>query len=377
VSDTSASDRTERATPRRLEKAREEGQVVRAHGMAGAAVLVAGAVVLLVGGTKIIELLKVSLRSGLSIGPEPTRDPARFAEAAMAVLHPGFSALAPFLLLMMAVAFISDLLIGGWVFSFKPLMPDFSRVSPAKGFGRLFSTPSLAEIVKALVKTTVIGAVAYWMVKSRLASFVHVAAETWPYAAHDVAALAMNVFLILAVSLAAVTVLEVPYQVWQYRDHMKMTRQDIRDEHRETDGSPETKRRIRSLRQKLASGRMITEVQRADVVITNPEHYSAALKYDSERMVAPRLVAKGSGLIALKIREVAAEHNVPIIEAPPLTRAINKYVGLGDEIPTGLYAAVAEVLAYVYGLRAARDAGRSAPNPPRDDRFRPPSDYDA
>ena len=369
MSDTSAADRTEQATPRRLQKAREEGQVVRAHGMAGAFVL-------MVGGARVIELLELSLRSGLSIGPEPTRDPARFAQAAMAVVQPGFTGLVPFLLMMMGVAFLSDLLIGGWVFSFKPLLPDFSRVNPVKGLGRLFSTPSLAEIVKALVKTTVIGAVAYWLVKSRLASFLHVAAETWPYAAHDVAALAMNVFLILSVSLAAVTVLEVPYQVWQHRDHMKMTRQDIRDEHRETDGSPETRRRIRGLRQKLARARMITEVQRADVVITNPEHYSTALKYDSERMVAPRLVAKGSGLIALKIREVAAEHGVPIIEAPPLTRAINKYVELGDEIPTGLYAAVAEVLAYVYGLRAARDAGRPAPNPPRDDRFQPPPDYD-
>lgn len=376
MSDTSAADRTESATPRRLEKAREEGQVVRAHGMAGAAVLLAGAFVLMVGGTKLIELLKLTLRAGLSIGSEPSHDPARFAEAAMAVVRPGFAALVPFLLLMMAVAFLSDLLIGGWVFSFKPLLPDFSRVSPAKGFGRLFSIPSLAEIVKALVKTAVIGTVAYWMVKSRLASFVHVAAETWPYAAHDVAALAMNVFLILAVSLASVTVLEVPYQVWQYRDHMKMSRQEIRDEHKETDGSPETRRRIRGMRQKLARARMITEVQRADVVITNPEHYSAALKYDLERMVAPRLVAKGTGLIALKIREVAAEHGVPIIEAPPLTRAINKYVELGDEIPTGLYGAVAEVLAYVYGLRAARDTGRPVPNPPRDDRFQPPPDYD-
>jgi flagellar biosynthesis protein FlhB len=169
----------------------------------------------------------------------------------------------------------------------------------------------------------------------------------------------------------------VPYQVWQYRDRFKMSRQEVRDEHRETDGSPETRRRIRGIRQKLARARMIVAVESADVVITNPEHYSAALKYDAERMLAPRLVAKGAGLIALRIREVAADHGVPIIEAPPLTRAINKYVELGDEIPTALYGAVAEVLAYVYSLNAARDMGRPPPNAPAGDRFQPPPGFDA
>jgi flagellar biosynthetic protein FlhB len=294
----------------------------------------------------------------------------------MAIVRPGFSVLGPYLLLMMAIAFVTDLLIGGWVFSWKPLMPDFSRVSPAQGFGRLFSQAAFAEIVKTLLKTVVVALVAYWLVKARLDSFVHIAAETWPFAAHQVAGLTMNIFLVLAGSLAAVTVLEVPYQVYQYKQKMRMTRQQTRDEQRETDGSPETRRRIRGLRQKLARARMITEVQRADVVITNPEHYSAALKYDSARMLAPRLVAKGAGLVALRIREVAAEHDVPIIEAPPLTRAINKYVDLGGEIPTGLYGAVAEVLAYVYSLRAARDSGRPPPSQPGGESFQPPSDYE-
>jgi flagellar biosynthetic protein FlhB len=155
-----------------------------------------------------------------------------------------------------------------------------------------------------------------------------------------------------------------------------MSRQEVKDERREMDGNPETRRRIRGIQQKLARARMIVAVESADVVITNPEHYSAALKYDAQRMIAPRLVAKGSGLIALRIREVAAEHGVPIIEAPPLTRAINKYVDLGGEIPTGLYGAVAEVLAYVYSLNAARDTGRPAPSLPGGDRFQPPAEYD-
>ncbi|HVC53093.1 MAG TPA: flagellar biosynthesis protein FlhB [Stellaceae bacterium] len=378
MSDTHGSEgRTEQATPRRLEKAREEGQIIRAHSVAGAAVLVAGAFVLLIGGSKLVALLETSLRSGLSLAPEPMREPSRLLEAAGDVLRPGFAALAPFLLLMAAVAFVTDLAIGGWIFTPQPLMPKADRINPISGFGRLFSSDAAAEIVKALVKTAVIGAVAYWLVRARLDRFLHVAAETWPFALQQVAALIANILLVLAVALALVTALEVPYQIWSFRRRLRMSHQDIKDEHRETDGNPQTRRRIRSLRLKLARARMMTEVPKADVVVTNPQHYAAALSYDENRMRAPRLVAKGTGLVALRIRELAAEHGVPIIEAPPLTRAICRYVELGSEIPTGLYGAVAEVLAYVYRLRAARTAGRPSPTAPQDGRFEPPAEFDA
>jgi flagellar biosynthetic protein FlhB len=187
----------------------------------------------------------------------------------------------------------------------------------------------------------------------------------------------VDVFVILAGSLAVVTLFEVPYQVWQHRDRLKMTRQDLKDELRDQEGSPQTRRRIRALRAKLARGRMMSEVPKATVVIVNPEHFAAALSYRDDRMRAPRLVAKGTGLTALRIRAVAGEHGVPVLEAPPLARSINRYVDLGDEIPTGLYAAVAEVLAYVYRLRAARDDGASPPPLPTDGRFTPPEEFDA
>jgi flagellar biosynthetic protein FlhB len=174
--------------------------------------------------------------------------------------------------------------------------------------------------------------------------------------------------------LIGVAILEVPYQVWAHRDRLRMTRQDIKDEMRELDGSPQTKRRIRLLRRRFARMRMASEVPNADVVVTNPEHYAAALNYREGKMQAPRLVAKGTGLVALRIREIAAEHGVPMIEAPPLARAICRFVELEDEIPTGLYPAVAEVLAYVYRLRVARDAGRPAP-PPHRQRFEPPPEF--
>jgi flagellar biosynthesis protein FlhB len=378
VSDTPAGEsRTERATPRRLQRAREEGSVVRAHAVAGAAVLIAGAGIISLAGAKLIDLLESSLRVGLTLEPESMREPARLAGVVADVAWPALMVLAPFMLLLAAIAFAADLAIGGWIISPVPVTPDFTRINPLKGFGRLFSRAALAEIIKALVKFIVIGAIAAWLMKSWLADFLHIADESWPYAPCHVAALATEAFLILAASLATVTLFEVPYQLWQHRDQLKMSRQELRDEQKEQEGNPQTKRRIRGLRLKLARARMMSEVPKADVVIVNPEHFATALSYREDRMRAPRLVAKGTGLIALRIRAVAEEHGVAVVEAPPLARSINRFVDLGDEIPVGLYRAVAEVLAYVYRLRAARDKRDPVPPLPQDGRFEPPAEFDA
>jgi len=378
MSDTySAESRTEQATPRRLQKAREEGSVVRAHAVAGAAVLVAGAAVIAIAGTRLIDLLESAVRLGLAAKPEDMRETSRLLHAAGEVVRPGLMIVGPFLLVMAGVGFIADLLVGGWVMSAKPVIPDFSRINPAKGFGRLFSRAAVAEILKALIKFTAIGAIATWLMKAWLPDLLHAAAETWPFAPQHVAQLATTAFLILAASLAAVTAFEVPYQVWQFRHQLRMSRQELKEEQREHEGSPQTRRRIRTLRLKLARSRMMSEVPKADVVVVNPDHFAAALSYRDDRMRAPRLVAKGTGLIALRIRQVAEEHDVPLVEAPPLARSINRFVELGDEIPIGLYRAVAEVLAYVYRLKAARDGGSAPPPLPQDGRFEPPKEFDA
>lgn len=378
MSETYSSDsRTERATPRRLQKAREEGSVVRAHAVAGAAVLVVGAGIIAIAGDKLIGLLESSLIQGLALAPEDMREPSRMLAAAAQVAWPAAMILGPFLLVLAAVGLAADLLIGGWVVSARQITPDISRINPAKGFGRLFSKAALAEIVKALIKFVVVGVIAGWLMRSWLADFLHVAAETWPFAPHHVATLAAEAFVILAVALAVLTLFEVPYQVWQFRDQFKMSRDEIKDEQREQEGSPQTRRRLRSLRIKMARGRMMSEVPKADVVVVNPEHFAAALSYREDRMRAPQLVAKGTGLIAFRIRTVAEEHAVPVVEAPPLARSINRFVDLGDEIPSGLYGAVAEVLAYVYRLKAAQDAGAPLPPLPADNRFEPPESLNA
>jgi len=369
--------KTEQPTPRRLEKAREEGSVARAHGVAGAAILAAGALTLSLGGARLIELLERSLRGGLSVEPEKMRDPAQLLAAAGRAIGPGLELVVPFLLLMVVVGFVADIIVGGWSFSPHPLSPDISRLDPLKGFGRLFSRNAIVEIVKGLIKFVVVGAIAFWLIRSWAGAFLHLAAETWPHAVDHAALLWSRIFLILAASLVGVAALEVPYQLWQHRDRLKMTRQDVKDEMRELDGSPQTKRRIRALRRRLARMRMVMEIPKADVIVTNPEHYAAALSYREGRMRAPRLVAKGTGLVALRIREIAAEHGVPLIEAPPLARAICRFVDLDDEIPPGLYPAVAEVLAYVYRLRLARQGRRAPPPMPQDGRFEPPPEFAA
>jgi flagellar biosynthesis protein FlhB len=378
MSDTSGGEnRTEQATPRRLQKAREEGQVVRAHAVAGTAVLLAGAGIIMLAGPRLIDLMESSLRLGLALEPEYMRDPSRMLVAATQVARPALMILAPLMLVLVAVGFVADVMIGGWIISATPITPDLTRIDPLKGFGRLFSRAALAEIVKALVKFFAISAIAAWLMKSWLMDFLHLAAESWPYAPQHVAVLGSEAFLILAASLAVVTLFEVPYQLWQHADQLKMSRQEMRDEQHEQEGSPQTKRRIRTLRLKLARARMMSEVPKADVVVVNPEHFAAALSYREDRMRAPRLVAKGAGLVAQRIRAVAEEHSVPVIEAPPLARSINRFTEIGDEIPVGLYRAVAEVLAYVYRLKAARDGNDPPPPLPQDGRFEPPEEFDA
>jgi flagellar biosynthetic protein FlhB len=374
VTDSHGSEKTEQPTARRLEKAREEGTALRTHGLAAGAILVIGAAALSFGGAKLVDLLELSLRRGLSFDPEIVREPGRMLAAAGQVVAPAIEIVTPFLILMAVVGFFTDIMIGGWIFSGQPLSPNFSRIDPVQGFQRLFSRTALVEIVKALAKFAVVGAIAFWLIRTWSPGFLQLAVETWPRAADDAALLWSRIFLVLAASLVVLAILEVPYQVWAHRDRLKMTRQDIKDEMRELDGNPQTKRRIRLLRRRSARMRMASEVPKADVVVTNPEHYAAALSYREGKMRAPRLVAKGTGLVALRIREIAAEHGVPTIEAPPLARAICRFVELEDEIPTGLYPAVAEVLAYVYRLRLARNAGERAA-PPQYQRFEPPPEF--
>jgi flagellar biosynthetic protein FlhB len=375
MSDTSNEDKTEQPTPRRLVRAREEGTVARVPSLSGAAIMIAAALFFSMGGNSVVMSLERSLRAGLALDADTMRDPGRVLSAGWQVVSPPLAAIGILVLLLVVIGVLANLAVGGWVFSPKQLMPDPNRINPLAGLKRQFSQEGLAELVKALIKVVVIGAVGYVVLRNFLPATADLAREPWSRAAVEMAGLATRALLYFAAALAFVVALEVPYQIWSHRGRLRMTRQEVRDEMRELEVSVHTKRRLRALRRRFARARMMTEVARADVVITNPEHYAVALRYQDGLTRAPRLVAKGSGLIAQKIRELATENRVPIIEAAPLARAIFRFVELQDEIPAGLYKAVAEVLAYVYRLRLARDNGRPEPPLPRDRRFEPPEEF--
>jgi flagellar biosynthetic protein FlhB len=268
--------------------------------------------------------------------------------------------------LVIAVVVLAQTGVGGWVFSTKPFSPQFSRLNPIAGFGRMFSKHGLVELGKALLKTIIVAVVvgvAIWKERDALVALLTM---SLPDGVASIGRLLGVTFIVGAGSLVLVAAIDVPFQIWQHHHRLRMTKEEVRQEMKETEGDPHIKARIRQQQREMARRRMMAAVPSADVVVTNPTHYAVALKYDSAGGRAPRVVAKGADAVAAKIRELAQEHRVPLLEAPPLARALYKHTDLGDEIPAMLYKAVAEVLAYVFQLRSYRPGSGQAPRAPRD-----------
>jgi len=359
--DQASENKTEEPTGRRLSKAREEGSIARSRELPSAIMLMTGAAIVFWGGTVAASLLERMVATGLHIDPLLGRDPARLLAGAWVVVKPALAVVIVFGGGIAVIGTLSALLVGGLVFSWRPVMPDLARLDPIQGFARLWSREVLVEIVKSVIKLLGVAAVAYWWLRGAARNFAALARAGWPGGLWQAGSLLGQLFLLTSISLAIVVLLEVPYRIWSHRQDLRMSRQELRDEAREVEGNPQTKRRVKQMRRKVARARMMSQVPKADVVLTNPTHVSVALQYQQGTMRAPRLVAKGAGLVALRIREVAAEHDVPIVEAPPLARSLHRYVEIEDEVPAALYRAVAEVLAFVYRLRAARAAGKPEP----------------
>ena len=371
--DQATENKTEEPTGRRLSKAREEGSIARSRELPSAIMLMTGAAVVFWGGTVAASLLERMVASGVHIDPLVGRDPARLLVGAWTVVKPALGIVIVFGSGIAVIGTLSALLVGGLVFSWRPVMPDLARLDPVQGFARLWSRDVLVEVVKSVIKLVGVAAVAFWWLRDETRNFADLARAGWPGGLWQAGSLLGQLFLLTSVSLAVVVLLEVPYRIWSHRHDLRMSRQELRDEAREVEGNPQTKRRVKQMRRKVARARMMTQVPKADVVLTNPTHVSVALRYQQGEMRAPRLVAKGAGLVALRIREVAAAHDVPIVEAPPLARSLNRYVEIEDELPVALYRAVAEVLAFVYRLRAARAAGKPEPAVPSAS-FDPPAE---
>jgi flagellar biosynthetic protein FlhB len=307
-------------------------------------------------------LMKDSLRLERALAFDPQLMLLRLHQQAMDALL----ALLPLLLVLLIAALCSPLLLNGWLFTLKSLQPDFQRLNPAQGMARIFSLRSLAELAKAVAKTLVIGGVAVWVMWHHKDAVFSLATQSVDSGIAHLGKLLGFSFLAIVGSMLLIVVIDVPFQLWEHGRKLRMTREELRQEAKETEGDPKVKARIRSLQREAARRRMMAEIPKADVVVTNPAHYAVALRYHGDTTRAPRVVAKGAHLLAARIRELAQEHRVPILEAPPLARALYRHTDLGDEIPETLYTAVAEVLAYVFQLRRYREYGGTPPQPPQE-----------
>lgn len=357
-------EKTEAASPRRLEKAREEGQIARSRELGTFMMLAVGVGTIWATGASIYKGLNGVLRNGLAFDQRVVSDPGVMVEQAVDGFGHALLVVLPIFGLLAVVAVLSSVLLGGIVISGKPLSPNFSKLSLFAGLKRMFSSQTVVELIKALAKALLVGGVAVWVLwryHDDMLSLMHVA----PSAALTKALglVAMCCAFIVA-SLLIVVLLDVPWQIWSHLKKLRMSKEDVRQEHKESEGDPHTKARIRQQQRQAARRRMMSEVPKADVVVTNPTHYAVALKYEEDKSGAPRVLAKGTGLVAAKIRELAAEHRIPTLEAPPLARALYQHVELGHEIPAELYTAVAEVLAWVFQLRSWRSGWGAEPEAP-------------
>ncbi len=357
-------ERTEAPSQRRLEQAREEGQVPRSREVNTFALLGAAGVGIWVGSEALRNSFSGLVRSGLTIPRESIADPSAMIQRLFAVSLDALMAIAPILALLFIVAFVSPLMISGWLVSSKALTPNFSRLNPLSGIKNMFSAHALAELAKAIGKVVLIGGVAAWVILGQTSTMMGLAHEPLPAAiAHGSSILAWC-FLAVVGSLALIAAIDVPFQIWHHRSKLKMSREDLRREAKEQEGDPQVKAAIRTQQREMARKRMMAAVPKADVVVVNPTRYAVALRYDDAKMRAPRVVAKGMHLIAANIRELAEQHNVPILQSPPLARALYRHADVGDEIPAALYAAVAEVLAWVFQLRRYQSVGGIVPVTP-------------
>jgi flagellar biosynthesis protein FlhB len=357
-------EKTEQPTAKRLEEARKKGQVPRSIELSTAAVvLIAGAGLHFLGGALGSTLFEM-MRGGLSLSREQALDESSAISMFAAASLQAMLACAPILGLTLVAALVAPMAIGGWNMSLDALAPKFSRLSPMAGFGRMFSARGVVELVKAFAKFGLIGLVAVSFLWLKRAELLQLGSEAPAAAVGHAVTLSGQALLATAGVLALIAAIDVPWQLFQHNKQLRMTRQEVRDEMKESEGNPEIKGKIRQLQQEMARRRMMTEVPKADVVVTNPTHFAVALRYDDKRMRAPIVVAKGADAVAARIREVAIEHSVPIFEAPPLARALFRHVDLNGVVPASLYVAVAQVLTYVYQLKAARRSGAAPPVPP-------------
>ncbi len=350
----SGQEKTLAPSQRRLDQAREEGRVARSRDLSGAVATFACVAALALAGAGIADRAMTWMKTAFTTAAATaatTRDDAMLLKSLNEALADALLAISPILAAGMAAGILGSIGLGGLVLSGKALGPDFSRLSPLKGFGRIFSLAGLGELGKSILKVLVLGGVAGMLVWHGAQGWLALVLPSPPRALAELGGMLSNHALVLAGALFVIAAADVPLQWWNHHKNLRMTFEEAKQENKETEGDPHVKGRIRQLQRDRARSRMMQSVPSADVVVTNPTHYAVALKYDDKRMGAPRVVAKGADAVAARIRELAGQHKVAVLESPRLARALYRHADIDQEVPVALYRAVAQVLAHVYQLR--------------------------
>ncbi|MFJ7793583.1 flagellar biosynthesis protein FlhB [Pseudomonas sp. NPDC096950] len=368
----SGQDKTEDPTDKRKKDSREKGEVARSKELNTLAIMLVGASALLIFGGALAQDMMELMRINFSLPREVIMDEKSMTNYLLHSGQIGLWAIQPIMISLVLAAIIGPISLGGWLFAFGSLAPKFSRMNPLSGLKRMFSTKALVELLKAFAKFTIVLFVALAVLSSDIDDLQRIAHEPLELAIiHSLQVVGWST-LWMACGLIIIAAVDVPVQLWESHKKLLMTKQEVRDEHKDQEGRPEVKQRIRQLQREMSQRRMMAAIPDADVVITNPTHYAVALKYDPEKGGAPMLLAKGSDFLALKIREIAVANEVLLLESPALARSIYYSTELDQEIPGGLYLAVAQVLAYVYQIRQHRAGKGKRPDPLKDDLPIPP-----
>lgn len=364
MAETSREDRTEAATPRRIEKAREEGQIARSRELSTFIMLLAGIGGLWSMGGHLYDRLGGIVEQALLFDRAQLFDPARMLSTFTALGGAALLALVPFFALMLIAAVAAPTLLGGLVITLAAARPRFSRLNPVSGLARLFSVQVLVELAKAIAKAALIGTVLYLFLDAHIGQLLGLPKLPPQQALVTLMALTAKACATCVAALILVVGIDTPYQLWTYAKNLRMSKEEVRQEHRNADGDPHVKARIRRLQQARARRRMMSKVPKADVIVTNPSHFAVALSYRKDKDAAPRVIAKGADAVALRIRELAQDHDLPILEAPPLARALYFHVDLDKQIPAELYTVVAEVVAWAIRLKRVSEQGGLTPPVP-------------
>ena len=358
-----SSEKTEDPTGKRLEEARNKGQIARSRELSTTLVLVASSLMFLLFGSFIAEALFAISGRMFTLSRDETYDPTHMFSAWGVAISEVSVPVISFMLVSMIAGIYGSIALGGYNFTWYSAAPRFSKLNPLSGFKRMFGVNGLVELLKAFAKFIVIGAMALISLSLFQDEALHLDQEIYPLNIFHALDMIEWAFFLLTLGMVPIALFDVPYQSYKHNEQMKMTKQQVKDERKNSEGDPQVKGRIRKLQYQAATRRMMQEVPKADVVVTNPTHYSVALKYDEHGVRAPVVIAKGSDELAMHIRKIATAHDVPLIPSPMLTRAIYYTTEVDEEIPHKLFMAVAQVLAYVFQLKKYKAGKAKRPKP--------------